>query len=114
MNGEHCQVKGDWNDNEAERSGEEMLEPEPCGNMFWIAQHDPELDKGQAANPSNSEETNPLDANCSTQRKTSRCKPEPPSWAERFGWTKLLLIAEAYESQCRDCRGCDKRRIEED
>jgi hypothetical protein len=72
------------------------------------------LKKSEGANPSNGEESNPLDADGDTQTKASKNKPEPPAQLEGLGRAKLVLVGEARKGEDGESGRGDKGRIEED
>lgn len=93
------------------------LEGQNCtyhGDVLVVTEENPELDKGQGANPSNGEETNPLDASSNTETETSHGEPEPPSNTESLGGAKLVLVGEAREGERGEGGSSNKGRIEED
>ena len=90
-----------------------MLEPQPRGNGPCVSQQDPELQERQAADPSDCEKSNPLDAGCRAQAETSRCQPEPPCRLEGLEWTLFVLVRKARPGKCSEGRENDEGRIEE-
>ena len=106
---EHGHIERDGDDNQAEQTGEEVLEPQSRSNGPSISKQHPELQKRQAANPCNGEESNPLYASCSPQTKTGRCKPEPPCRLESLRWTLFVLVCKAGPGECSE-RGKDDQR----
>lgn len=114
VDGKHGEVEGDGNDNEAEDSGHEVLGPETNRDVLVVAEQDPELDKGQGANPGNGEEANPLDAGSDAKTKTSHGEPEPPGNAKGLGGAELVLVREAVEGERGEGGSGDEGRVEED
>lgn len=49
------------------------------GNVLVITEENPELQQGQGTNPSNREQTNPLDAHGDAQTKAAESQPKPPA-----------------------------------
>jgi hypothetical protein len=111
VNGEHGHVKSKRNDDQTEYSGHEVLAEKTHGHVLVVAEKNPELNESEGANPSNGEESNPLDAHGDTQTKARKDKPEPPAQLESLGRTKLVLVGEARKGKdCESGRG-DERGI---
>ena len=72
------------------------------------------MNKGKDANPSNGEETNPLDAEGDSQSQTSVDQPEPPANAESLGGALLVLVGEGIESEGGESSRDNEWRVEED
>lgn len=68
-------------------------------HVLVVAEKNPELNEGEGANPSNGEESNPLDAHGDTQTETRKDKPEPPAQLESLGGTKFVLVGEARKGK---------------
>ena len=113
VDGEHGHVEGHWDDDETEDPREEVLEPNADGDIACIAQENPELEGGQAADPGNGEEANPFDRNSSSQTDTSGRQPEPPRRPEGILWAKLILIDEGSPAERRQRRENDERTVEQ-
>ena len=113
VDGEHGHVEGHWDDDETEDPREEVLEPNADGDIACIAQENPELECGQAADPGNGEEANPFDRNSGTETDTSGCQPEPPRRPERILRSKLILIDERSPAERRQRRENDERTVEQ-
>lgn len=114
VDGEHGEVEGGGNDDEAEDASEKVLGEGWDADVFGITEQDPELDEGQGANPGNGEETNPLDAAGNTETEAGHGEPEPPGEAEGLGWAELMLVGEAVEGEGSEGGGGDEGGIEED
>ena len=99
VDSEHGHVKGKRDDNEAKNAGHEVLGERARRNMLVITKHNPELNQGQAANPRNGEQTNPLDASGDSQAETGNNQPEPPARLEGLGRSQLLLVGESREAE---------------
>lgn len=63
---EHGHVKGDGDNDQAKQTGEKVLEPQSRRDRPCISEQDPELEKCQAADPCDGEESNPLHTSCSS------------------------------------------------
>ncbi|KAI6763635.1 hypothetical protein HG531_013023 [Fusarium graminearum] len=98
VNGEHGHVESKRNDDQTEYSGHKML-AEKTLHVLVVAEKNPELNEGEGANPSNGEESNPLDAHGDTQTETRKDKPEPPAQLESLGGTKFVLVGEARKGK---------------
>lgn len=110
MNTEHGHVEGHGDDNETERTSEEVPD-EQSGRNPKVAQEIPELLESTEADGCNGEETNPLATDDGTEGETCHDEPDPPVFSECL---VVILIAEACP--CEGCEGGeeDEWRIEED
>jgi hypothetical protein len=81
------------------------------GHVLVVAEKNPELDESEGANPSNGEESNPLNAHGDTQTETRKDQPEPPAQLESLGRTKLVLVGEARKGKNCECGRGDEGGI---
>lgn len=112
VNGEHSHVESDWDDDQAEGSGQYVLSHESWGDALVVSEEDPELDNSQGSNPGDGEKSNPLHGDSRTESESGHDKPEPPVWLESLGWTLLVLVCEGGESQCGESGANHEWRIE--
>ncbi len=82
-------------------------------NGFCIPNENPELDNGQASNPSDCEQSNPFHAHRGAEPETRCNKPKPPAGIESFGGPLFMLIRKASPCQSSEGSESDQWRIEE-
>lgn len=111
---EHSHVESDWDDDEAEDSGEKVLGVESWGDVLVVTKQNPKLDDCQTSDPGNCEKADPFDAGSGTQSNTSHDKPEPPVWLECLGWSLLVLVCKRREGESSECSHDHERRVEKD
>lgn len=114
VNSEHGHVEGGGNDDEAEDPRCEMLTPQPHSDILVVSQQYPELQKGQRADPGDSEQTNPFDAGSDAQTETCCGQPKPPSRLKSLVGSLLVLIRKARECKSGESGRGYQRGIEED
>lgn len=112
VNGKHSHVESNWDDDQAEHSGENVLGHQSWGDVLVVSEEDPKLDNGQGANPCDSEESNPLHADGCAQSESRHDEPEPPVWLEGLGWALLMLVCEGGKGQRGEAGADHERRIE--
>jgi len=78
MNAKHADVEGHGDDNQAECSGKEVLEPLSRSDVVGVSKQNPELQQGQDTDPCDGKQANPFDRDSCTQAKASSGQPEPP------------------------------------
>lgn len=114
VDGKHGHVEGDWDDDQAEDAGEEVLEPQTHGDILGVADEDPELQCGDRANPRNGEESDPLDTRRRSQAHTGSSQPKPPSWGECLLWSKLVLVDEREPGETSQGGEDNQRSVQKD
>lgn len=82
--------------------------------MLGVTKEEPELEDSDAADPGNSEQTNPLDTEGSSETQTADSQPEPPVWSEPGGWANGVLVHERSPGESSEGSEADERRVEED
>lgn len=70
---------------------------------FSIPNQNPQLNDGQAPNPSDCEQSYPFHAHRGAKPETRRNKPKPPTGIESFGRPLFVLICKASPCQSRKC-----------
>ncbi len=83
-------------------------------HVLRVAKKNPELNQGQASNPSDREQTNPLDADSDAKPQTGHDEPEPPARLESLGGAELLLVGKRGEGKGGKGSSDHQRGVEED
>lgn len=97
---EHAHVESDWDHNQAEGSGEDVLGHESWSDVLVVSEEDPELDNGQGSDPCDGEKSNPFHADSCAESESGHDEPEPPVWLEGLRWALLVLVCEGSKGQC--------------
>ena len=123
MDTEQCHIECYRNNDQTKDSGKEVLEPQSLFRAFsvfsksqaqvvaetygcnglGVANQNPQLDNGQAPNPSDCEQAYPFHAHGGAKPKAGCNKPKPPNRIEGFGRALLMLICEAGPGQSSKC-----------
>ena len=114
MDGKHSHVESDWNDNQAENSGKDVLAHESRGDVLVVSKENPKLDDCQGADPCDGEKSNPLHADSCSKSESGHDKPEPPVWLKSLGWALFMLVCEGREGQCGEASADHEWGVEKD
>lgn len=95
VDSEHGHVECNGDGDEAEGAGKQVLEPKARGDILGITQEKPQLESGQASNPGNGEQTNPLHTDGCSKTQSGHDQPEPPIGRKRLRLALLMDIEEA-------------------
>ncbi|THW59526.1 hypothetical protein D6D20_06439 [Aureobasidium pullulans] len=82
-------------------------------NGLGVTEKNPELENSKTADPSNGEETDPLDTDSGSKAETAESQPEPPARCKGLRGTLLVLVGERSPTENGQGGKDDQGRIEQ-
>ena len=110
MNLEHRHIEQDWDEDQAERTGNKVSNPR-SGADTQVTKKDPQLFDGRESDCSDGEQPDPFAADNCAECEARKEKPYPPNVGERLAF---VLVAERHPEECAQTREEQERRVEED
>ena len=94
MNGEHGHVESQRDYDQAENPREQVFKPDAHGDIFGVADEDPELQSRERAHPRNGEEADPFYAGRGAEAYTRGHQPKPPARGKGALRSLFVLVRE--------------------